>query len=173
MTLTPDPLNARDDARHNRRAFLQRIAQLTLTTAVGAALLEACAPAAPSTPTSTPAAAAKPTLAATSAPSAATAAATNPLPQTPAAATSATFQGVTLPSYFPFTGPKPDLAGNAQGLDPAYFQFPKDLVKSVTRTPGDGSDVSVLSLITQAAPPPMDQNAAWQQVNKEVGVTFR
>src|SRR5438067_11995029 len=36
---------------------------------------------------------------------------------------------VSLPSFTPFdTGPKPDLPGNAQGLDPAFFRFPSDLV---------------------------------------------
>ena len=83
------------------------------------------------------------------------------------------FQGVSLPTYVPLPGPRPDLPGTSQGLDPAYFQFPADLVTSVPQPPGDGSDVSALGIITQAAPPAMDQNVAWQAVNKAVGVIFR
>ena len=84
-----------------------------------------------------------------------------------------TFQGVALPSYAASPGPTPDLPGNSQGLDPAYFQFPTDLAKSVPTPPGDGGDVSAIGIITQAAPPPMEQNVAWQAVNQAVGVTFR
>src|SRR5689334_14023781 len=73
-------------------------------------LLEACAPAVPTASTST----AKPS--ATSAPG-----------------------GVTLPAYLPFQGQvQPDLAGNANGLDPAYFKFPRQLTQTVPQTPGDG-----------------------------------
>src|SRR5689334_4051132 len=92
--------------RLDRRTFVTRTGLLALG-AVGASLLDACAPAAPSTPSSGGAAA-------------------------PAAG-----GAVKLPTYIPFEGPKPDLAGNAQGLDPAFFKFPSDLVKSVPTPPGD------------------------------------
>jgi putative aldouronate transport system substrate-binding protein len=174
MTELPAEPTGRAGARLDRRTFMGRVAGLALTSTVGMALLEACAPAAPAAPTQAPPAAA-PTAAPAAAATSAPAAAGTLAPTAPAqAATSPTmFQGVRLPSYISLPGPKPDLAGNAQGLDSAYFQFPSNLVKSVARTPGDGSDVSVLSIITQAAPPPMDQNTAWQAINKEVGATFR
>jgi putative aldouronate transport system substrate-binding protein len=73
----------------------------------------------------------------------------------------------------PFEGPKPDLAANAQGLDPAYFKFPSDLTKTVTTPPGDGSTVSAITFLTLAPPPPMESNAAWQAVNKSINATLK
>src|SRR5579864_991791 len=110
------------------------------------ALLQACGPAAPS---AVPTSAAKPN--ATTAPS-----------------------GVTLPSYVPFKGQtQPDLAGNANGLDPAYYKFPSQLTQTLTKTPGDGSDVSAIVILTYSPPPGPDQNSAWQAVNKQVGVNLK
>jgi putative aldouronate transport system substrate-binding protein len=80
---------------------------------------------------------------------------------------------INLPTYIPFAGPQPDLAGTADGLDPAYFAYPANLVRSVKSTPGHGGDVTAFISITQQAPPPVEQNAAWQAVNKELGVSMR
>ncbi len=112
--------------------------------AVGASLLEACAPSAPSAPSG------------------------------PAAAPTASGGGAAKPpTYVPFQGPKPDLPGSEQGLDPAFFKFPSDLVQTVTTPPGDGSTVTALTYLTLAPPPPIEQNAAWQNVNKLLNVTLQ
>lgn len=79
---------------------------------------------------------------------------------------------VLLPTYVPFSGPKPDLAGNEQGLDPAFYKFPTGLTKSVPQPPGDGSTVSAIVYLTLGAPPAMGQNAAWQAVNKALNATL-
>src|ERR1051326_7192326 len=113
-------------ARFDRRTFVVRTGLLALGT-VGASLLEACAPAAPP---------------AGGAPASGGAAA-------PAGAGGA----LKLPTYVPFEGPKPDLQGNAQGLDPAFFKFPTDLVKSVPTPPGAGSTVIALTYLTLAPAP--------------------
>jgi len=112
--------------------------------AAGASLLQACSPAGPAAP-----------------------AAGGGAP-----ATAGGTGGLKLPTYLPFEGPKPDLAGNPQGLDPAYFKFPADLVKSVPQPPGDGSTVTAITYLTLAPPPPMEQNAAWQAVNKSINATL-
>jgi putative aldouronate transport system substrate-binding protein len=134
-------------SRLDRRAFVAR-AGLVAAGTFGASLLEACAPAAPS-----PAA-----------------------PPSGGGATPAAGAGggqAKLPTYVPFQGPKPDLAGNPQGLDPAYFKFPTDLVQTVTTPPGDGSTVSAITYLTLAPPPSMEQNAAWQNVNKLINATLQ
>lgn len=96
-----------------------------------------------------------------------------PAPAAKPAATSAP-GGVSLPTYSPFKGnTQPDLAGNANGLDPAYFKFPSELTQTVSRPPGDGSDVSAIVILTYAPPPGADQNAAWQAVNKRLGVNLK
>ena len=82
--------------------------------------------------------------------------------------------GVTLPATSPFKGQtQPDLAGNANGLDPAYFKFPSQLTQTVAKPPGDGSDVSAIVVLTYSPPPGADQNAAWQAVNKQLGVNLK
>src|ERR1700730_17889088 len=118
--------------RIDRRTFVIRTG-LFAVGALGASLLQACAPAEP-------------------APAASGGGAT------PAAG--AASGGLKLPTYIPFEGPKPDLAGNPQGLDPAYFKFPSNLVKTVTTAPGDGGSISALTYLPLAPPPPMAHNAA-------------
>src|SRR5216683_2368634 len=81
--------------------------------------------------------------------------------------------GLKLPTYVPFEGPKPDLPGNPQGLDPAFFKFPTDLVKTVPTPPGDGTTITAITYLTLAPPPPMEQNAAWQAVNQSINATLR
>ncbi|HEY3057730.1 MAG TPA: hypothetical protein VGL99_02020 [Chloroflexota bacterium] len=165
----------------NRRDFV-RLA----TIACGATLLQACAPAAqppaatavPAPPTSPPAptaVAAKPTsppaAAPTSAPAAATAAPAVQATAKPAAP--AKPGGVQLPSRIPLTTIKPDLAGSADGLiDPAFVNYPSNPIKSVADTPGRGGDVTVTTWTTSAPPTPMDSNALWQAVNKELGANL-
>lgn len=129
----------------DRRTFVTR-AGLVAAGTLGLSLLDACAPSAPGAPASGGA--------------------------TPGAASGG---AVKLPTYVPFQGPKPDLAGNEQGLDPAFFKFPdpNSLVQTVTTPPGDGSTVNALTYLTLAPPPPMDQNAAWQAVNKAINATLQ
>ena len=102
-------------------------------------------------------------------------------PPAPTASTSSTRTnatsapgGVTLPAYRPFQGQsQPDLPGNSNGLDPAYFKFPSQLTQTVPQTPGDGGDVSAIVVLTYSPPPGADQNAAWQAVNKQLGVNLK
>ena len=150
-------------SRLDRRAFVTR-AGLVAAGALGATLLEACGPSsapAPAAPAATSGGAATP--------AAASGASGAPAP----AATSAGGGKAALPTYVPFQGPKPDLPGNEQGLDPAFFKFPSDLVQSVPTPPGDGSTVTAITYLTLAPPPPMEQNAAWQAVNKSLNATLQ
>ncbi len=133
----------------SRRQFVTSAGRTLVVGAIGLpALLEACGSASSGTAASAPPSA-----------NAAAAASTGPAPAS----------GAKLPTYVPFdNGPKPDLPGNANGLDSAYFKFPADLLKSVPNPPGDGSPVSAFTLLTYAPPPPVDSNAAWQAVNKAI-----
>jgi putative aldouronate transport system substrate-binding protein len=79
-----------------------------------------------------------------------------------------------LPVHVPFSqGPQADLAGNAQGLDPAYFSSPKSLVDTVTQPPGDGSTVSAIVYLTLQAPTPASDNAAWQEIDKQINIDLQ
>ncbi|MGW7069337.1 extracellular solute-binding protein [Streptomyces sp. NPDC054855] len=77
---------------------------------------------------------------------------------------------VKLPSYVPFGKVKPDLPPNAKGLSAGFLSYPKDLVRSVPKTPGDGSKITVLTEIWTQPPAPAGSNAHWKKVNKELGV---
>src|SRR5256884_3804460 len=79
----------------------------------------------------------------------------------------------TLPAYVPFSGPRPDLAGTEAGVQAAYFNYPSQRTRSVRQVPGRGGEVSALAIIYNPLPPPVDQNAAWQELNKRLGVNLK
>jgi putative aldouronate transport system substrate-binding protein len=82
--------------------------------------------------------------------------------------------GVRLPTYTPYTGAKPDSAGSADGMiDNGYKAYPATRSKSVQSTPGDGSDINIMTYSGGAVPAAMDQNAGWQEVNRQVGSTLK
>jgi maltose-binding protein MalE len=158
--------------RMDRRGFV-RFAAAGLAMG-GVALLQACAPAAPTVaPTSAPS---QPTTAParpTSAPTPATAAPTAVQVQKPAP-TAAVSRTVKLPNRFPVQGIKPDLPASADGLiDAAFVNYPASPIKTVQETPGRGGEVTVTTWTTSAAPTPLDSNALWQAVNKELGVELK
>jgi putative aldouronate transport system substrate-binding protein len=125
-----------------------------------AALLDACSSAAPP---STPGAA-------TSAPPPAGAPTTAPAG---AGAAPTAGGGVALPTRIPLQGIPADLPPSEDGLiDPAFVNYPANPVKTVQETPGRGGEVSVVTWTTSAPPTPMESNALWQAVNKELGVTL-
>ena len=74
-----------------------------------------------------------------------------------------------MPTYVEFKGPAPDLAGTAEGVQPAYVSYPKEPVKSVAAPPLKGGEASGFTNTVSAPPLPVEQNAAWQEVNKQLG----
>ncbi|AKU18708.1 hypothetical protein VV02_06860 [Luteipulveratus mongoliensis] len=89
-----------------------------------------------------------------------------------AAAGKARASTVKPPTYVPFAGPKPDLAGTSQGVPPAYLTYPKDLVRSVPKPPLSGGTVKVLTTTFTPLPTPRGGNAAWKEVEKRLGGTL-
>jgi putative aldouronate transport system substrate-binding protein len=80
--------------------------------------------------------------------------------------------GFKYPSYVPFQGPRPDLPGSADGVSDAYFSYPRTLARSVANPPGQGGDVVILTNAT-AAPQPLEDSPAWQQINRELNVNLK
>lgn len=74
------------------------------------------------------------------------------------------------PAYRAAAGPKPDLAPTDAGVQAGYTSYPADLVKSVARTPGDGSTVKVMSVSFGTPPKPASANRFWAAVEKALGV---
>src|SRR5579864_3596645 len=149
----------------DRRGFLR----LTVTLAAASAsqfLLQACAAApnasAPTVGSTAGSAAASNTSAPASAPT------PTPAAQRPAAATPVA--GVKLPTYVPIASVKPDLPGTETVPD-GYLKFPRNTFKSVSDTPGTGSDITWMTytIVPNAA---LGDNAAWQEVNRQVGANL-
>jgi putative aldouronate transport system substrate-binding protein len=128
----------------SRRDFLRGAAGAGIGAAI-LPMLSACAPAAPSAPSAS------------------------------GAASSASGGRVKLPTYVALPNlPPPDLPGSPDGLlAPGYNKYPTNLIKSVPTPPGKGGEVSALTVSLSPAPTAMDSNPAWQQANKEMGVTLR
>jgi len=81
---------------------------------------------------------------------------------------------VQLPTYLPNSSIKPDLPSASDGkVDSGFVGYPADPPRSVQDTPGKGGDVSVITWTTNAPPTPMESNALWQAVNKELGVNLK
>jgi putative aldouronate transport system substrate-binding protein len=74
----------------------------------------------------------------------------------------------------PYTGAKPDSPGSPDGMiDNGYKAYPATRPKSVQSTPGDGSDINIMTYSGGPVPAAMDQNAGWQEVNRQVGSTLK
>jgi putative aldouronate transport system substrate-binding protein len=78
-----------------------------------------------------------------------------------------------LPTYIPSPVLTPDLAPGNDGLQAGYLTYPRDQVQTVRRTPGLGGDVTALSSLIGAPSPPIDQNPAWQAVNKQINANMK
>ncbi|MFF3336086.1 extracellular solute-binding protein [Streptomyces sp. NPDC002888] len=74
------------------------------------------------------------------------------------------------PAHKPAKGPQPDLAPSDAGVQAGYTAYPADLVKSVSRTPGDGSTIKVMSVSFGTPPKPASANRFWAAVEKALGV---
>src|SRR5579871_2097821 len=95
-----------------------------------------------------------------------------PLASAPTVVATPAKTSLQLPTYAPFSGPTPDQPGNDQGVQPVYVHYPKNPVKSVSTSPGRGTQITALTNTVNAPPAPMDQNPAWQMVNKQLGSTL-
>ncbi|MBO0880555.1 MAG: hypothetical protein J2P17_09460, partial [Mycobacterium sp.] len=79
---------------------------------------------------------------------------------------------LTLPTYVPPQAPPPDLPGTAEGLPAGYLTYPNQLIKSVSAPPGKGGAFSPM-VITASGGVPADENAALQEINKQLGLTLK
>ncbi|MBV8083717.1 MAG: hypothetical protein JO247_02765 [Chloroflexi bacterium] len=82
--------------------------------------------------------------------------------------------GLQLPSYLPFQGPKPDFAPSDDGIvPPGYLTYPKNLVTTSKGPVGKGEDVTFVTYSINPPATPVDQNVAWQAINKALGINLK
>jgi putative aldouronate transport system substrate-binding protein len=90
---------------------------------------------------------------------------------TPTGATSAS----VLPSYQPLTtGPKPDFPAANQMLCDGFSKYPANPAKALPNDPpGAGGTVTIFSDAALPLPTPVEQNPAWQAVNKALNANVQ
>ena len=92
---------------------------------------------------------------------------------TAASATAApTTASQTLPNYVVTSSTRPDFPVTPDGREAGFLSYPKELVRSVSTPPGPGGEVTIFTQTNKALPTPMDQNAVWKEVNKQVNATL-
>lgn len=87
----------------------------------------------------------------------------------PAAARAASSAKVQLPTYVPYQGLTPDLPATADGIPPAFLNFPANPKSVSSAVPGTGGSVRAFVQTYGPVPPPQAQNPFWQQVNRRLG----
>src|SRR5579864_2757049 len=94
-----------------------------------------------------------------------------PTPRTPAQATTPT--SAVFPTYQPAANrPTPDFPSAGPLYEDGYNNYPPNPVRSVSTVPGSGGSVTAFVQPLQAPPTPLDQNPAWQEVNRQLGAQF-
>jgi putative aldouronate transport system substrate-binding protein len=98
-------------------------------------------------------------------------------PSTPAAASASTARAGAesiYPSYLPLSGgPKPDYPAADANYSDGFDTYPSRPVTAVNGTPGTGSTVNMMSIQLFPPPTPLEQNPAWQAVNKAMNADVR
>jgi putative aldouronate transport system substrate-binding protein len=166
------------DARSgvDRRTFLRMAGASTmgltfLVSACTAAPQASPTPAPAPKPTSVPAAPTAVAAAPTAVPAPPTAVARPPTPAP--SAPGAALGKLRLPTFVPAAVPPPDFPATESGLQAGYKVYPKTLVKSVATPPGTGGDVTALTSLPFPPSPPLEENTAWQAVNKQLNATVK
>ena len=68
--------------------------------------------------------------------------------------------------------PTPDFPSAGALYEDGYNNYPANPVASVAQTPGTGGSVTAFVQPLQPPPTPLDQNPAWQEVNRQLGTQF-
>lgn len=82
-------------------------------------------------------------------------------------------QDVTLPTYVRFAAVEPDIAGTEDGIPDTFFTYPADPQPGTDGPPADGTALQGSVPINNQAPPGMDRNAYWQELNERLGSELR
>ncbi|MGW6279775.1 extracellular solute-binding protein [Kribbella sp. NPDC055071] len=73
------------------------------------------------------------------------------------------------PTYVRYDGVKPEFAGEEYKIPDAFSRYPANPVQAITKPPGDGKPINVLTWTNTPIPPKVEQNTFWQEFNQQVG----
>lgn len=76
---------------------------------------------------------------------------------------------ITLPTYQPLEGLKPDLEGNEEGLHNVFLKAPEELISTTDKKPITSGEIRALTQTFDTPPPPMDSNPFWGRLNEALG----
>ncbi|MFD5213751.1 extracellular solute-binding protein [Microbacterium sp. NPDC058345] len=79
---------------------------------------------------------------------------------------------VKMPAFVPAKGLAADLAGTAEGVPAAFFNYPANPVRSVTTPPLKGETFSAITNIFGPPPNARGKNPAWQEIEQRLGGTL-
>jgi putative aldouronate transport system substrate-binding protein len=110
-------------------------------------------------------------LLAACAPSAPTASPTRTAAAVPVSTATA---NAVYPTFAAFSGgPKPEYPAEGPQYSDGFDTYPANPIKAVAETPGTGSNVSMMSVQLFPPPAPLEQNPAWQAVNKQLNANVQ
>lgn len=75
---------------------------------------------------------------------------------------------VALPTYVPYAGVPMDIKGT-DGVPDTMLKYPASPQQVAEGTIGDGKDVGIFGLTNTPVPPPVDNNAYWQELHERLG----
>lgn len=79
----------------------------------------------------------------------------------------------TMPAYLPFDKVPTDYPGTEAGALAAYLGLTRPVTDAIGDVPGKGGPLSVMFESELPTPPMLAENAAWQNLNKALGVDLR
>lgn len=80
-----------------------------------------------------------------------------------------TSQSKVRPTYVRYTGVEPELSGAEYNIPNAFTRYPANPVRAITKAPGDGKPIQVMTYTNTPIPPKLEQNRFWQELNQQVG----
>lgn len=82
---------------------------------------------------------------------------------------------VELPTFVAYDGVKPNFPADENGTMAAYLQYPAKSEQTAVYDgpPAAGGTITALSHTDGAAPPAVDRNRYWQELNKRLGTEFQ
>src|SRR5205085_11915858 len=93
----------------------------------------------------------------------------------PVVPTNAATQNAVYPAYAPITnGPKPEYPAAGPQYDDAFGSYPANPFEAMPGDPpGTGGTVKIMSIQLFPPPSPLEQNPAWQAVNKALNANVQ
>lgn len=82
-------------------------------------------------------------------------------------------KAVAVPKRFPAPPIDGELRSTVDGLPNAYAKIPQPLRKAWPNKPGDGTDMTMFTIIWGPPAPPVERNPYWKELNNRLGLQLK